>query len=79
MLSKLSSRKKMNRLTYYLQENSVYGYLAIKGGFKLKKFWNSYSINSKANIGPNDGKKFSSKRKNINKSFRPKKINTKKN
>tara|TARA_B100002051_G_C16727093_1_gene635977 strand:- start:949 stop:1893 length:945 start_codon:yes stop_codon:yes gene_type:complete len=37
---------------------SVYGYLAITGNFDLKFQWNSYSINTKANIGPNDGKKF---------------------
>ena len=38
---------------------SVYGYLAITDGLNFKKFWNSYSVNSKANIGPNNGKKFS--------------------
>ena len=36
---------------------SVYGYLALGGDFDLKFQWNSYSINTKANIGPNDGKK----------------------
>ena len=40
-------------------KNSTYGYLAVKGGFDLKKAWDSYSINTKANIGPNDGKKYS--------------------
>ena len=40
-------------------KKSVYGYLAISGGFKLEKVWNSYSINTKANIGPNNGKKYS--------------------
>ena len=40
-------------------KKSVYGYLAIEGGFKLEKFWNSYSINTKANIGPNNGKRYS--------------------
>ena len=40
-------------------KKSVYGYLAIRGGFKLEKVWNSYSINTKANIGPNNGKKYS--------------------
>jgi len=40
-------------------KNSIYGYLAINGGFDLKKMWGSYSINTKANIGPNDGKKYS--------------------
>ena len=39
-------------------KNSTYGYLAINGGFDLKKTWGSYSINTKANIGPNDGKKY---------------------
>ena len=43
---------------------SVYGYLAIKDGLNYKKFWNSYSINSKANIGPNNGNKFSINEKN---------------
>ena len=55
--------------SYILDENekidiistkkSTYGYLAVNGGFDLKKIWNSYSINTKANIGPNDGKKYS--------------------
>ncbi len=36
---------------------SVYGYLAISGLLDLKKQWSSYSINTKANIGSNDGKK----------------------
>ena len=40
-------------------KNSTYGYLAINGGFDLKKTWGSYSINTKANIGPNNGKKYS--------------------
>ena len=40
-------------------KNSVYGYLSVEGGFKLKKIWNSFSINTKANIGPNKGKKYS--------------------
>ncbi|MDA8537541.1 allophanate hydrolase [Candidatus Pelagibacter bacterium] len=38
---------------------SAYGYLSVQGGFELDKIWNSYSINTKANIGPNDGKKYS--------------------
>ena len=33
--------------------------LAVNGGFDLEKTWGSYSINTKANIGPNDGKKYS--------------------
>ena len=40
-------------------KNTVYGYLSVNGGFELEKFWNSYSINTKANIGPNKGKKYS--------------------
>ncbi len=36
---------------------SVYGYLAIGGGLDLKLQWNSCSINTKAYIGSNDGKK----------------------
>jgi biotin-dependent carboxylase-like uncharacterized protein len=40
-------------------KNSTYGYLAVNGGFDLKKTWGSYSVNTKANIGPNDGKKYS--------------------
>ena len=37
--------------------NSVYGYLSIKGGFKLRKIKGSYSTLVKANIGPNNGEK----------------------
>jgi len=44
-------------------KKSVYGYLSIKGGFKLEKVWKSYSINTKAKIGPNDGRKFSANEK----------------
>ena len=40
-------------------KNSTYGYLAVNGGFDLEKTWGSYSINTKANIGPNEGKKYS--------------------
>ena len=36
---------------------SVYGYLAISGEIDLKFQWGSCSINTKANIGSNDGKK----------------------
>ncbi len=36
---------------------SVYGYLALGVEFDLKFQWNSCSINTKANIGSNDGKK----------------------
>ena len=42
---------------------SVYGYLAIGGGLDLKLQWNSCSINTKANIGSNNGKKLDSGQK----------------
>ena len=42
---------------------SVYGYLAIGGGLDLKLQWNSCSINTKANIGSNDGKKLENGKK----------------
>ena len=40
-------------------KNTAYGYLSVNGGFQIKKLWNSFSINTKANIGPNNGKKYS--------------------
>ena len=40
-------------------KKSVYGYLSVHGGFQLEKMWKSYSINTKAEIGPNNGKKYS--------------------
>ena len=40
-------------------KKSVYGYLSVSGGFELEKIWNSYSINTKAQIGPNNGNKYS--------------------
>lgn len=39
-------------------KDSVYGYLSIEGGFEIEKTWGSFSINTKAEIGPNNGKKF---------------------
>ena len=44
-------------------KNTAYGYLSVNGGFKIEKLWNSYSINTKANIGPNRGKKYSNEDK----------------
>jgi biotin-dependent carboxylase-like uncharacterized protein len=44
-------------------KSSVYGYLNIKNGFNFEKVWGSYSINTKANIGPNEGEKFSTNQK----------------
>jgi len=58
---------------------SVYGYLAINGEFNLKYQWESCSINTKANIGSNNGKKFENNQKinisKINENFNNKKIN----
>ena len=42
---------------------SVYGYLSVEGGFNIDLYWGSYSVDTKAKIGPNDGKKFSSYQK----------------
>ena len=42
---------------------SVYGYLAISGEFKLEYQWGSCSINTKANIGSNEGKKLQNSQK----------------
>ena len=36
---------------------SVYGYLAVSGGFDAELYWNSCSVNTKAKIGANDGEK----------------------
>ena len=38
---------------------SVYGYLAISGKFNLRYHWESYSTNTRANIGSNNGEKLS--------------------
>ena len=43
--------------------NSVFGYLAIEGGFHIEKIWDSYSVNTKAKVGPNNGEKFSANEK----------------
>ena len=40
-------------------KNSIFGYFAVEGGFQIKKVWESYSVNTKAKVGPNNGKKFS--------------------
>ena len=58
---------------------SVYGYLAISGKFDLKLQWGSCSINTKANIGSNDGKKLENDQKikisEVNENLNEKKIN----
>ena len=63
-------------------KKSVYGYLSVRGGFKLEKVWKSYSINTKAEIGPNNGKKYSINekiiiKKSIKENTETKKINYK--
>ena len=40
-------------------KKSIYGYLSVNGGFELEEMWKSCSINTKAQIGPNNGKKYS--------------------
>ncbi len=52
---------------------SVYGYLALGGEFDLDLQWNSCSINTKANIGSNGGKKL-----DIGQKINLKKINSNK-
>ena len=42
---------------------SVYGYFFIKGGFEAEAFWESFSINTRAKIGPNEGAKFNTNQK----------------
>ena len=58
---------------------SVYGYLAVGGELDLKFQWNSCSINTKANIGSNNGKKLENGQKinilNINSDQSKKKTN----
>ena len=58
---------------------SVYGYLSIQGGYHINLFWNSFSVNTKAKIGPNNGEKFSNDQKiyinDKKESFQKKKIN----
>ena len=38
-------------------KQSAYGYMALEGGFDVKPFCKSVSILSRAQIGPNEGKK----------------------
>jgi len=58
---------------------SVYGYLAINGKFDVKFQWGSCSINTKARIGSNEGKKLANGQKinisEINPNHDKKKIN----
>ena len=88
-------RKKNNEIegncyeTYQLEQGdeidilstnkSVYGYLAISGEFDLKFQWGSCSVNTKANIGSNGGKKLNNGQKidisKINPNLEKKKLN----
>ena len=58
---------------------SVYGYLAVSGQLDLNYQWSSCSINTKANIGANNGKKIEDGKKiyisKINKNLNDKKLN----
>ena len=58
---------------------SVYGYLAMNGEFDIKFQWGSCSVNTKANIGSNEGKKLDNGQKiiitKINLNLEKKKIN----
>ena len=53
---------------------SVYGYISISEDFILDKTWGSYSINTKAKIGSNNGEKLSNNQK-IDIDHKKKKIN----
>ena len=51
--------EKEDKIDIIYTKDSVFGDLAIEGGFKIEKVWGSYSVNTKAKIGPNNGEKFS--------------------
>ncbi len=58
---------------------SVYGYLAVSGKFDVNYQWSSCSVNTKANIGANNGKKIEDGQNiyisNINKNLSDKQLN----
>ena len=68
-----------DKLDIISTNKSVYGYLAVSGEFNLKYQWSSCSINTKANIGANDGKKLNLGQKidllKINENLNSKKLN----
>ena len=68
-----------DELDLFSTNNSVYGYLAVGGGFKLEKYLGSYSTTIRAGIGSNNGNKIMSKQKlylnEPNRNFLNKKIN----
>ena len=60
--------EKEDEINILSTNKSVYGYMAIAGELDLKLQWGSCSINTKANIGSNNGKKLDSGQKiNISK------------
>ncbi len=67
-----------DEIDIFSTNKSVYGYLAIAGEFDLKLQWGSCSINTKANIGSNDGRKLENEQKinisKINQKLEKKKI-----
>tara|TARA_B100000886_G_scaffold231655_1_gene161758 strand:+ start:179 stop:1123 length:945 start_codon:yes stop_codon:yes gene_type:complete len=60
----------MDEIDIYSTNKSVYGYLALGAELDLKFQWKSCSINTKANIGSNSGKKIS-----VGQEFYIKKVN----
>ena len=68
-----------NEIDIITTNKSVYGYLAISGQFNLEYQWSSCSINTKANLGSNNGKRIEAKQKiyisKINKNSNDKKLN----
>jgi len=52
-----------DKLDIISTNKSIYGYLAVSGGFSLDKILNSYSTFTRANVGPFDGKKLFLKQK----------------
>ena len=60
--------EKEDEINILSTNKSVYGYMAIAGELDLKLQWGSCSINTRANIGSNNGKKLESGQKiNISK------------
>jgi len=70
--------EKEDEINILSTNKSVYGYMAIAGELDLKLQWGSCSINTKANIGSNNGKKLDSGQKinisKINQNLEKKKI-----
>ena len=73
--------EKEDEINILSTNKSVYGYMAISGELDLKLQWGSCSINTKANIGSNNGKKLDSGQKinisKINQNLEKKKIDYK--